>query len=360
VSTSRPRPTVAFPVGIEIAESGTRISAAYGQLAPDTRVVARFSAPPSPDEAVARIAQLAQEARRRLGDVGIEGVTDHAEHREERSADMPIKATVAVAGRVSRGTVVSLPQAPDWRGFPLGRRLTDVLGGPLQVVSETTAAGYAEGQEGGAKAFPQRYLGVFYVHLGRSVTSSYARGRLLLAGAHGAEGLLGHMRVRADGPRCACGAYGHLDPIGSSQAVVRTMIGRASDHEESLSAMLRVTGGRAEAISAAQVVRLAEEGDPVAEGVLDEALNALALALANAVALLDPAVIVLGGPLAEAGAAFFAPLSTRLCTACRHLPEMPGLVAATLGPRAPLIGAQLLSLELADEPPQQAHEAQEA
>lgn len=346
MSTARRAP--AAPVGIEIAESGTRITAAFGHLAHDTRVVARFPAPPSPEEAVAKIGQLAREALRRRSDVGTEGDAYDAyntEHRDEWFADVPIKAAVAVAGRVSRAAVVSLPQAPAWAGFPLGKRLTEALGGPAQVVSETTAAGFAETRAGAGKG----YLNVLYVHLGRTVTSAFIGDIGFLAGAHGAEGLLGHMVVRTDGPRCACGARGHLDPIASSQAVVRTMIGRASDREESLNAMLRVTGGRAEAISAPQIVRLAAEGDPVARTVLEEALDALALALANAVALLDPGAIVLGGPLAEAGPAFLDPLAERLRTACRHLLEAPALLPAALGARAPLIGAQLLSQRVLGE-----------
>lgn len=339
------RPTPAAPVGIEIAESGTRISAAFGHLAHDTRVVARFPAPPSPEDAVAKISQLAREALRRLSDIGMEGDAYHVEHRDEWFARVPIKSAVAVVGRVSRGAVVSLPQAPEWAGFPLGKRLTEALGGLTQIVSETNAAGFAELSVGAGRD----HLDVLYVHLGRAVTSAYVTGARFLTGAHGAEGLLGHMWVRADGPRCACGVRGHLDPIASSQAVVRTMIGRASDREESLDAMLRVTGGRAEAISAQQIVRLAEEGDAVARAVLDDALDALALALSNAVALLAPGVIVLAGPLAEAGPAFFDPLTERLRATCRHLPESPALVPAVLGVRAPLIGAQLLSLGISAE-----------
>jgi glucokinase len=336
---STPRPTPIAPVGIEITESGTRIAAAFGHLDADTRVVARFPAPPAPEEAVAKIGQLAREALRRLSDVGMEGDAYYTEHRDEWSADAPIKVAVAVAGRVSHGAVVSLPQAPEWAGFPLGKRLAEVLGGLTQVVSETNAAGFGELIVGAG----QGHLDVLYVHLGRIVTSVYVTGAQFLTGAHGAEGLLGHLVVRADGPRCACGERGHLDPIASSQAVVRTMIGRASDREESLNAMLRVTGGRVEAISAQQIVRLANEGDPVARAVLDEALDALALALTNAVALLDPSVIVLAGPLAEAGPAFLDPLGERLRAVCRHLPEAPALVPAALGARAPLIGAQLLA-----------------
>jgi glucokinase len=109
--------------------------------------------------------------------------------------------------------------------------------------------------------------------------------------------------------------------------------------------MLRVTGGRAEALTAPQVVALAAAGDPAARAVLDEALDALALALANLVAVLDPALIVIGGPLAQAGEAFLAPLRARLEELCRAFGFVPDLRAGALDPGAALLGAWLLARE---------------
>ncbi len=326
------------PVGAVIAASGTRLSVASGDPASAQRLTVRFPAPPAPEDAVESLLALIHQAARESGG--------------ERA--VPAGVGLAVAGRVDSraGAVLALPQAPGWAGFPLAARLTEALGAPVRVCLEVDAAALAEaaigagrGADGGPSTSP-----LLYVSLGRSVEASIVADGRVLAGAHGAAGRLGHVRVAEQGPRCACGTSGHLDPIASSQAVVRAMIGRASDREESLAAMLRVSGGRAEAITAPQVVALAEGGDPVAQEVMSEARAALALALAGAIALLDPALIVLAGPLAEAGAAFLEPLAVRLREVCRYQAELPPLVPARLGARAALAGALLLAAKAAAPP----------
>lgn len=316
------------PVGVVIAASGTRLSVGTGDPPSAQRLSARFPTPPMPGEAVEALLALVRRAAQ--------------EHSGERA--VPAGIGVAVAGQVDphTGGILAFPQAPGWAGFPLAARLNEALGVPVRVCSEVDAAALAEATIGagsaGTLASP-----LLYVSLGRSVQASLVVEGRVLAGAHGAAGRLGHVRVAAQGPRCACGDVGHLDPIASSQAVVRTMIGRASDREESLAAMLRVTGGRAEAITAPQVVALAEGGDPAAQAVISEAQAALALGLADAVALLDPALIVVAGPLAEAGPAFLGPLTARLREVCRYQAEPPQLVPAQLGARAALDGALLLA-----------------
>lgn len=320
------------PVGAVIAASGTQLSATAGDPAATQRLMARFLAPPAPDEALESLLALIRRGTQERGG--------------ERA--IPSGVGVGVAGQVDphTGTILALPQAPGWAGFPLAARLNEALGVPVRLCSEVDAAALAEATIGaGVGASP-----LLYVSLGRSVEGGIVVEGRVLAGAHGAAGRLGHVRVAAEGPRCACGATGHLDPIASSQAVVRTMIGRASDREESLAAMLHVTRGRAEAITAPQVVALAEDGDPVARAVIGEAQAALAVGLANAIALLDPALIVLAGPLAEAGAAFLEPLAARLREVCRHQAALPSLVSARLGAHAALAGALLVAAATASEP----------
>jgi glucokinase len=83
-----------------------------------------------------------------------------------------------------------------------------------------------------------------------------------------------------------------------------------------------------------------QAGDTVAQRVWDEALDALALTIAQLAATLAPEAIVIGGGLAQAGSALFEPLRERvdaLLTFHRH----PLLVPAQLGENAGLLGAAL-------------------
>jgi glucokinase len=321
-------------VGVEIADAATRLTALLDTHPGASRWHIRLPAPPSPDDAVAHIAELVQRAW------------------SESAADPPAASTyapdpapecvgVAIWGDLDaqRATVRSLPPAAAWSGYPLAARLSAALGTPVTLDSAANAAALAEAQLGAARG----YHSALYMLLGRGIRSAlYADGRIL-RGEHGSAGMLGHWQVRADGPRCSCGARGHLEPLASAQSIVRAMIGRASGSDESIAAVLRVTGGRAEAMSAAQVIRLAAEGEPAAHAVAADALDALTAALANAVALLDPGIVVLDGPLVEAGDAFFAPLRAELEARCAGFAAAPPLMPSSLFPHTTLVGARLLA-----------------
>jgi glucokinase len=101
--------------------------------------------------------------------------------------------------------------------------------------------------------------------------------------------------------------------------------------------------GRAGLDAAAIVDRLAT--DPVATAVWAEAIEALSQALATAVQLLDPAIVVLGGGLAAAGPALFDPVRAGLEARLRWRPA-PEIRPALLGADASRAGAALLAWRL--------------
>lgn len=322
---------MADPVaGVELADGGMRLVVALSPERGARRWSARLSEPPPAPEAVAQIhaliARALQESSAPVDDAG-----------------RGLAVGVALAGQLSArdGVVRSMRLASGWEDFPLADALRERWHGPVRVRTTTQAAALAEARMGAAREQGD----LLYVLLGRSVTAGLILDGEVYHGAHGRAGDLAHWLVRPDGPLCSCGARGHLEPIASAQSMVRTMIGRAVDHPESNAAMLRISGGRAEAMTAEQVVRLAEAGDPVAAGVLHDVVEALAPALANLVAALDPAVIVVGGPLAAAGSGFLAPLGARLDALCRSHAPAPPLLAAELEPAAALIGAVLSAQE---------------
>lgn len=85
--------------------------------------------------------------------------------------------------------------------------------------------------------------------------------------------------------------------------------------------------------------------DTAADQAWQEAIAGLADGLSAAVALWAPGAVVLGGGLAEAGAALLGPLETRMRSAARAL-AVPPLLLAKLGSRAGVVGAGLLAPDL--------------
>src|SRR5258708_29652720 len=119
------------------------------------------------------------------------------------------------------------------------------------------------------------------------------------------------MVVREDGGKCCCGGYGHLEALASAQAISRAMIGLSVEYPETEDAIRDVTGARAERITAEQVFRLAAEGDKVAQEIVLDGHTYLGIAVANIVHLINPGVIILGGPVAQAGQFFIKLINAR-------------------------------------------------
>jgi glucokinase len=144
----------------------------------------------------------------------------------------------------------------------------------------------------------------------------------------GYAGEIGHVDV-GHGERCGCGATGCLEAVASSAAIARRYSARSG----------RPVSG------AADVVVAVGEGDPVAVGVWDDALDALARGVRVLATLIGPEVVVFGGGLAMAGELLVKPVADRLA-ALLTFQRMPELRLAELGDEAGSLGAGLLALDL--------------
>ena len=101
--------------------------------------------------------------------------------------------------------------------------------------------------------------------------------------------------------------------------------------------------------TAERVAALTASGDPVAAQVWGDAVEALSLALATYTLLLDPAAIILGGGLSEAGHLLADPLAERLQKRLTFR-AAPPIHHAALGVKAGMLGASLLGWRAAGHP----------
>lgn len=144
---------------------------------------------------------------------------------------------------------------------------------PLVVENEANLGALAELWLGGHSGLAD------FVHVSAEIGIGAAlivEGRLF-RGARGFAGELGHVPVRPYGPVCSCGARGCLETFAGEQALLR-----------------------AAGLDSARALRsAAAEGETAAVRALEQAGEALGIALSGAVNLLDPQAVVVGGPLAE-------------------------------------------------------------
>ncbi|WP_202238972.1 ROK family transcriptional regulator [Actinacidiphila reveromycinica] len=191
--------------------------------------------------------------------------------RDAAATDLrPVGVTVAVPGLVGRdrGTVLRAPNL-GWEDVPVAAP------GPLPTVvdNEANLGALAELWLGGHDRLAD------FVHVSAEIGIGAAlvvEGRLF-RGARGFAGELGHVPVRPDGPPCSCGARGCLETFAGERALLRA----------------------AGVATAAELRSAAAAGSAAAVRALEQAGEALGIALSGAVNLLDPQAVVVGGPLAD-------------------------------------------------------------
>lgn len=211
------------------------------------------------------------------------------------------------------------------------------IGLPVFVDNNANCAATAELEMGAAKGASQ----VVLITLGTGFGNSIIVDGTVQRGAHGLAGELGHSMVDPNGPLCPCGRIGCLERYASGTGLTRLAqefagSGRAPN-------LLAFTDGDVELVRGEHVMRGVRAGHEDAEQVLDRFGWWVAVGLANAVALLDPELIVLGGSLV----ADWDLLSTPVI---RHYSEMVlagdfrepvRIEPAAIGERAGAVGAAL-------------------
>jgi glucokinase len=160
--------------------------------------------------------------------------------------------------------------------------------------------------------------------------------------SHGAE--LGHTKIEMTNPReCGCGKRGCLEAYASATAVVkRTQERLASDRSSALHAV-----GNAEELTSRHVFDAAKAGDRLAMRIVDETAAILALAASNLMHTIDPAMIVFGGGMIDAGEWFLQLIRQHVPAYAFPVPAAKTEIRfAKLGSDAGFIGAAACARQL--------------
>jgi predicted NBD/HSP70 family sugar kinase len=242
---------------------------------------------------------------------------------------------VGVPGAVRRadGFVEFAPNL-GWRGVPFGDRLSQRLALPVQtsVGNDGDLGGLAEHVRGAGRGIGHLIYLAGEVGIGGGIVVD---GRIL-TGAHGYGGELGHMMVNPDGRPCRCGSRGCFETEAGEDAVL-VACGRTAG------------GGRAALL---EVFAAASHGETRAlEGLQSIALW-VARGLTSLVNILNPDVVILGGPLSS----LFFLTGDRIKSEMDAMSTFAGraqvrLLQPGLGEDSSLLGAAELAFEpLLDDP----------
>lgn len=253
-------------------------------------------------------------------------------------------AGLALPGPADRAEarLLCAPTLPELENVPLAPRLGDLLGLPVVGDNDANAAALGEARFGAGR--DAAVLAYFTVSTG--IGGGIVIGGRLFHGASGAAAEFGHQRVEPDGEPCACGADGCLETVASGPAIARRARRMLPSFPRSLLADREWRAGRE--WDAALVAEAGRAGDALALHLWEEVGEALGLAVANVVNVLDPDVVVLGGGVMQA-AELLVP-SLRQAAAEHSMPalERPvAIVPAGLGPDTGVVGAAALAMQAA-------------
>lgn len=217
---------------------------------------------PTPAEAMPILADIAEELQRNF--------------RFDRARLLGVG--IAMPGRYAAEGVTSLSPVtlPGWQGFPVARELAGLVGVPVLVENDATAAAIGERLYGVARGLSS----FVYLFLGGGIGAGMFLDGHLYKGSRSNAGEIGHMIVVPNGQACVCGKRGCLDRYVSLGSAYEYL--NVQDPEqyapETLDALIEQAAGRIDAWAKA------------AAEPMRQTIDFLELAF-------DPQTIVLGGSM---------------------------------------------------------------
>jgi len=256
----------------------------------------------------------------------------------------PVAVGVGVAAllRDRRGTVAQSPHLR-WRDVPFGELLGRRLGPRyrLGVYNDANAVTWGEVVAGAGRGCRD----VLAVYVGTGIGGGLVIGGQLVDGASNCAGEIGHVKVRWDDAAapCMCGGRGCVEAyVGGSYLLAR--IRRELASQRLKTTVIERAGGSIDAVTPSHVDDAALDGDPWALGLWTELAALLAVALGNALAILNSQRLILGGGMLgrTPGLRAMAEIDLMLVAPPASLEPLT-IAAAELGDDAGLVGAARLA-----------------
>ncbi len=203
---------------------------------------------------------------------------------------------VGVAGQVERGTGV-VRAAPNlrWHDEPFAARLSADVGMPVAVDNDVRIATWGEWLNGAGRGCDD----LVCIFVGTGVGGGIVSGGRMLSGPANTAGELGHFPIDFNGPACHCNARGCLEAFAGGWAIARQAQAAIAGDAAGGATMLKIAGGRIEAVTGAVVGQAVRGGDHLAKQVMANVGRALAAGVTGIVNALNPARVILGGGVIE-------------------------------------------------------------
>lgn len=265
-----------------------------------------------------------------LGHKASEGIRAAADLLDALLAEANLKRSsivgvgVGIPGPIDRrsGTVIQGAILPEWVGISILDRLEESLTLPVFADNDANLGALAQVTWGPHGAVNN----LMFLKIGSGIGAGLILNGAPYYGNIGVTGEIGHATISDHGLICRCGNRGCLETVASTAIMIELL-----------------SRGAPAPITVEDIVRRALTRDTATLRVIDDAGVAIGRAVANVANLINPEVIVVGGPLAELDDLLLEPIRRGLM---RHavpvVGESTSLAMSSLGDRAEALGAAAL------------------
>jgi glucokinase len=261
---------------------------------------------------------------------------------QELLAQYPEKEIAAVgisaAGFVSsdRQTILASPNIAGWNGVNLHSEISKEILLPIVIENDANAAAWGEAKYGAGRGEGN----VLMLTIGTGIGGGLVNDGELYRGAFGVASEFGHVRLVPSGLECGCGARGCFEQYASGSALRRYLKEEIDSSPEKGEKLLARAGGKIENVKDEHIMAAAREGDPLALAAFNTTGDWLGAGIVTIAMVLDPACVVIGGGVAEAGEILMAPTQVAIE---QYMPfnnkhPKPKVFVAELGNDAGLVG----------------------
>ena len=216
-------------------------------------------------------------------------------HQATANANGVVGLVVSTAGPINpaSGTYDHPPNLTGWHGKSMKPDLERLTSLPVAIGHDATLAALAETKFGpfmGAKS-------LVYVTISTGIGGGIIANGEMVTGSTGQAGELGHITVRTDPAAlsCAVGCHGCFEGNASGPNIGRMARAAAEADPTGAALLIKLAGGDIGDIDARLAFQAAEQGDAVAEQVVQQVIENVGRGIASILAVFDPDGVVVGG-----------------------------------------------------------------
>ena len=228
-------------------------------------------------------------------------IIDHAAQKTLRNAGLDWDRIQAIGCGISahvdstQGVVQYSENIPCWDNVPIAQVFKERYGKPCYVSTARHLLILAEKYYGKGRGC-QNFI---YLNVEVGIGLGIFAGGSLYQGANGGAGEIGHIPVVSPGPLCNCGKTGCLERMASATNITETTKQALQAGTRSL-LQERFQQDPAN-VTPEAIAEAAGKGDLLTSNILREAGTHIGKILVGCVQLLNPELIVMGGPIFKGG-----------------------------------------------------------